>query len=209
MELQELIAQLKNDSRSYHFCKDGLKGVASVTSVLQCVAMLRENIVYCFDSDYHQVIAENIEMWYGQWKKEFNLCGIWVNECPENGDGIVVIVSQDLSNYKSQQWLVSHARIIIGKCRCFVFGVNKMRVCLFDQSKIYSKNPNARIHLFDHSHGFIKFSNVNLCNSSVCYAESAKVYLYDRSHANLTKSCLPIFFSVGPKVATIEHLGFQ
>lgn len=209
MEFRDLIAQLRNDSKSYHFCRDGLKGVATAASVLQCVAMLRENIVYCFDSDYHQAVADNIEEWYQNWKDEFNQCGIWVNESSSDDKGIVIITDFDCARDLSGSEKRECAFFIMGKERCFIFGEKKLRVWLFDHAKVYSKNPNADIHLYMRSHGFIKNSKVLAIDNSICYAESANVMMDQKCTCYLTADCSYGFYSVTPKVKTLKHLGFQ
>lgn len=150
MEFQELMAQLRQDCNKYHFCQDGLRGVANATSVENCVAMLRENIVYCFNSDYHQAIAENVEEWYRSWKQIFHACGIVVNEhfWPHNQ---IVILTHDCTT------LFPHYRFgVLDKERCFVFGEKTTVVSVYDSAKIYCKNPNADITLWNKSHGFIQ-----------------------------------------------------
>lgn len=209
MEFRDLIAQLRNDSKSYHFCRDGLKGVATAASVLQCVAMLRENIVYCFDSDYHQAVADNIEEWYQNWKKEFNQCGIWVNESSMDSKGIVIITDFESIHNPSGAEIAEHAFVILGKERCFIFGEKNLRVWVYDHAKLYSKNPNADIHLNMYSHGFIKNSKVLASGSAICYAEDANVMMNQKCTCYLTASCSYGFYSATPKVKTLKHLGFQ
>lgn len=209
MEFRDLIAQLRNDSKSYHFCRDGLKGVATAASVLQCVAMLRENVVYCFDSDYHQAIADNIEEWYQNWKTEFNQCGIWVNESSSNDKGIVIITdfasARDLSGAERDEC----AFFIMGKERCFIFGKKNLRVFAFNHAKVYSKDPNADIRLYERSHGFVKKSMVFASDNAICYAEDTTVTMDQKCTCYLTESCSYIFCSITPKVKSLKHLGFQ
>lgn len=207
MEFQDLIVQLRDDSKSYHFCRDGLKGVAFATSVLQCVEMLRENIMFCFESDYHQVIAENVEEWYKSWKWEFNQCGIWVNECPDGGKGIVIItgIDKDVPN----ETLDTYEKIIIGNCHAFIFGGGKVKVTVFDHARIHSKNPKASLLLTNHSQGFVEKSTVTTNDFAVCYAEESKVYLDGHSVAHVTPSCKVTHLSPCCQVHPIARLGIQ
>lgn len=209
MEFRDLIAQLRNDSKSYHFCRDGLKGVASAASVLQCVAMLRENIVYCFDSDYHQAVADNIEEWYKNWKEEFNKCGIWVNEDSENKDAIIIITTLGALKPTEDGYVPYLSGMVTGKQRCFLFGEKGTRLLACNHARVYSKNPNAELILTDHTHGFVKGSYVEVTENASCYAEDAKVILGGSARAFLASSCTFTVSSVGAKIESIEHLGFQ
>lgn len=198
MEFRDLMVQLRNDSKAYHFCRDGLKGLASATSVEQCISLLRENIVYCFDSDYHQAIADNIEEWYRRWKTEFNRCGIWVNENTDNEKGIIIWNSLDGLTAK-------------GKERVFRFG--KMAYAVFmaiDHAKIYSKESPIKVILAGHSHGFIyQAHDISVMNSATCYAEKTTVRSTDACRLFLTSDCNWVGIKGHKTYAEILHVGFQ
>lgn len=205
MEFQDLMAQLREDCHKYHFCQDGLRGVAKATSVENCVAMLRENIVYCFNSDYHQAIAENVDEWYLSWKDIFNRCGVWVNEIPSNDKGIVIL-TKDCSHIFS----TSYGFGLFGKTRCFVFGDSPKIVGVFDHAKIYSKNENAIIILCNHAHGFIQNAvSVKVLNDATCYADHVEnVACNSNSRLFLTHDCK--LDDQGHKsLEYIEHFSFQ
>lgn len=206
MKFQDVMAQLREDCNKYHFCQDGLRGVAKATSVENCVAMLRENIVYCFNSDYHQAIAENVEECYRNWKTIFNACGVWVNEQPFIEKGLIIL-TRDCTNI----YATSYGFGVRGTERCFVFGEKDMIVGVFNTARIYSKNPHAIIRLYDKSHGFIHNAElVEVKDYASAYVDHVQQVVANGYGARLfyTPDCEVIDYE-HKKLEVMEHFSFQ
>lgn len=190
MELTELFQQLHQESRAYRFCKDGLAGIGLAKdkqSAQLCVRLLREEIIYCFDTDFQKVIAENVESWYEQWKQEFNNGGIWVNGNTPNEKGIIICTKSFSPEVPDVglSWNGIH-----GNERCFVFGEQTFGIVAYDHSRIYSKNPNAHFRLCNHSHGFIFHSpDVVVVEDAIGYIEDSSVKCHGRCKLVLTNDC--------------------
>lgn len=196
MEIQELIEQLRSDSKAYHFCEEGQDGAMMAMSVEQCVKLLRENIVYCFDSEYHQAVADNIEKWYKQWKPIFNNQGIWVNEHAEEEKGLIIWTGYDSF----------HA---VGNERVFRFGKSRYAIILLtDHARIYSKS-HINIILAGYSHGFIyNACEVFALGHSTCYVEKSKVRSSENCRLFLTPDCNWIGQKGCKIFEEIQHVGF-
>lgn len=188
MKLKELIKQITKQCEDYHFCEEGVNEVLQADCVTKFIAILRENIFWCFESEYHQAIADNIETWYRQWKEEFNRCGIWVNENIPDEIGIIICTTSfpDITIFGNG--FVGHC--LHGSERCFIFGEKKFGVISYGHSRVYSKNPNARFILANHSHGFIFHSSeVIVREDAIGYIEDSHVNCHGRCKLVLTNDC--------------------
>lgn len=206
MEFLELIDCLRKDCNTYHFCKDGLRGVAKATSVEDCVGLLKNNIVWCFDSPYHQVIAENIDTWFEQWPEAFRHSGVFVNEAPDNARAIMIIT-------RPTDFLLSdHNRVAVEKFqRCFVFGTAELTVRAWNYSIVYCKNPNAEVFLYDKALGYCKHvKSISAKHRSVVYVEHTHLITCTNwADVYLTADCDLVQSYHSGKVNIIENFNFQ
>lgn len=207
MEFQDLIKLLREHCNEYHFCKDGLKGVATATSVEDCVALLRDNLVWCFDSPYHQAIADNLENWFMLWPEAFHRCGIWVNEVPKkSGKGIMLCTREIYATIYGTNVIP-----VDSYQKCFVFGNMDLHVKAWHHATIYCKNPSAEVYLRDNSVGYCKgVAQIHIWNHGCCFAEASSISVTDFAEVHATNDC-DVFkssYHCG-KIEQIEKFNFQ
>lgn len=165
MDFKELLNEVSHQSKMYNFCSDGKRGLQNADNIQNLIKMLRDTIFWCFDTEYSQAVVACVEKWYANWKEQFNLGGIWVNEETERRDAIIIITKKsfgtDCYHFQDNQ-------------RVFVFHTDDKEIIHIecnDHAHLYCKHPYANITLRNSSHGFTFAGTVMMNDSAICYAE--------------------------------------
>lgn len=176
-------------------CVVGYKQMLSSDNINQMMATWRANWEDIVGSKYAEIIKEKLPAQYIQLKKQMNLAGVYLNDCPYSANELTLVI-------------ITGSRVPIcihGKAQAYVLG--EAEVLVYDHAQIYNKRSDAIITLNDYSYGDISAGKVYafgrskikcsceaVINGAVeCYADGGVVNAYN--YRNITARNNTIVYS--------------